>query len=257
MRLVCRDVSVSFGPCAVLEGVTLDIPEGSFVAVLGVNGAGKSSLLRAIAGLLPFAGDIHADGISIAEMEPRARARRIAFLPQGHEVHWPILARDAVMLGRMPHRSSLAEPTEADVAAVDRALAAADATGLAGRPVTDLSGGERARVLLARALAVEAPLLLADEPIAALDARHQIEVMALFAARARQGQTVLAAVHDLALASRFANRIVVIAGRTIAADGAPTEVLTRELVERVFGVSTVTAEQDGLRSLVPWAAAKR
>jgi iron complex transport system ATP-binding protein len=161
------------------------------------------------------------------------------------------------MLGRMPHLSSLARPSPADLAAVEAALAVTDALALADRPLTDLSGGERARTLLARALAVEAPLLLADEPIAALEPRHQLEVMALFAAQAQRGRTVVAAVHDLALASRFATRVIVIAGRGIAADGPPHDVLKPELIARVFGIEAVTAQRNGETAIVPWLPAKR
>jgi iron complex transport system ATP-binding protein len=252
MQICCRAVSATFGESIVLNRVSCDVPEGTFVCVLGINGVGKSTLLRAIAGLLPITGEVAIDGAVVAAMSPRSRARTISYLPQTAEVAWPITARDVVMLGRMPHLSSLAGPAEADLAAVDAALANVDATMLADRLVTELSGGEKARVLLARALAVAAPVLLADEPIAALDPRHQIEVMELFQREAKAGRTVLAAVHDLALASRYAGQVIVLSAGGVAACGPPSEVLTDALVASAFGVEIVAAERNGLRAIVPW-----
>lgn len=253
MQLACRDVTVRFGGACVLDRVSLSIESGTFACVLGVNGAGKSTLLRAVAGLLPATGEITLGGASLSGLALKKRARMISYLPQDAQVAWPLAARDVVMLGRVPHLSSLTNPSAADEAAVDAALASVDAAGLSTRVVTELSGGERARVLLARALAVEAPLIIADEPIAALDPRHQIEVMQLFSSLARQGRTVIAAVHDLSLASRFADQAIVVDGRRVAAAGAAEAILTDELVGRVFGITVVAAERNGRRIILPWA----
>jgi iron complex transport system ATP-binding protein len=181
-----------------------------------------------------------------------ARARMVAYLPQSNIAHWPISVRDAVAIGRIPHGGGPGRERPADTTAIDAALACADAAHLAGRPVTELSSGERARVMLARALAVEAPVLLADEPIAALDPAHQLGVLALLGRIAATGATVLVVLHDLTLAARFASRVIVLDGGCIVADGAPRKVLDEPLLGRVFGVHALHLVHEGNPVLVPW-----
>ena len=196
------------------------------------------------------------DGTSVGTLTPRERARRFAYLPQGHAAHWPLPVRDIVALGRTPHGATdPARLPAADAAAVGRAMHATGVQGFADRPVTLLSGGERARVALARVLAVEAPVILADEPTAALDPRYQIAVMALLAAAAAGGALVLAVTHDLGLAARYADEVVVMAHGAVAAHGPPGEALSAAVLRDVFGVEAFRADHAGRPVLVPWTAA--
>ncbi len=243
---------VQLGERSALHGVSLACGTGEFICVLGANGAGKTTLLKAIAGLVPHEGRVRLQGRNIASMKSAERGRLVAFLPQGHHAHWPITAREAVAIGRVPHGATPGRTNPHDDHAIARALEATDATALAGRPITELSGGERARVMLARALAVEAPLLLADEPISALDPAHQLAVMELLAQTARHGVTVLAALHDLTLAARFATRVIVLSGGRVAADGPPRAVLSPALLATAFGVTALHLEHDGAPVLVSW-----
>ena len=162
----------------VLRDISLSLPAGRLVALVGPNGAGKTTLLRALAGLVPSQGAIDVGGDALSSLPLRERARRFAYLPQGHVVHWPLPARDIVALGRYPHGATdPARLTPKDAEAVLRAMQATDVVEFSERRVTELSGGERSRVALARVLAVEAPVILADEPTASLDPRYQIDVM--------------------------------------------------------------------------------
>lgn len=180
-----------------------------------------------------------------AQLDARERARRLAYLPQGGQVHWPLTARQVTALGRAPHRAAFAGPSRADEAAVDLALARAHATDLAQRRVDTLWGGERGRVLLARALAGEPQLLLADEPTAALDPRHQLGIMALLGALAAEGMAVIAVLHDLALAARACPRLVLLQNGRIVADGPPDAVLTPHRLATVYGLDGELRHIDG------------
>ncbi|NNM72859.1 ABC transporter ATP-binding protein [Enterovirga aerilata] len=249
-----RDLSVRLGGRPVLSGVSLELRSGSFVAVVGPNGAGKTSLLRAIAGLVPHAGLIALGAENLDRLSARARARRIAYLPQGHEMHWPLPARDVVALGRFPHGA--ADPDrlgEADREAVAEAMRVTDTEAFADRAVTELSGGERARVALARVFAAGAPVILADEPTAALDPRHQIDVMSALRARARCGTLVIAVTHDLGLAARHADAVAVLEAGRLAAVGPPAEALAPDCLRRVFGIEAFIGTHQGAPVLVPWS----
>jgi iron complex transport system ATP-binding protein len=230
MTVALRNVSLALGDRVVLDAVDVTLPAGRVTAVVGPNGAGKSTLLRAAAGLLaPATGSITLAGRPLGA-NARGRARAIAYLPQERAVHWPLAARAVVALGRLPH-------DDADPAAIDRALAAMDIAHLADRPVSQLSGGERARVLVARALAQDAALLIADEPTAGLDPAHALALFALFRRLAAEGRTVVVALHDLGLAARFADHIILLAKGRVAAAGPPANVLTPQHLEPAFGVT--------------------
>ncbi len=237
--LEAKGVGVSLGGVPIVTGADLSLRAGELTALVGPNGAGKTTLIRALAGLLPAEGRIAIDGRALEEISPRERARRIAYLPQGNVFHWPLSVADVVALGRTPHADPFSGITADDRAAVTRALAITETEAFAARPVTTLSGGERARVALARALATQAAVLLADEPTVSLDPRHQLVVMQLLRDAARAGGAVLAVVHDLALAARFADRVLVMDRGRIVADAPPGEALSAERIAAVFGVEVM------------------
>jgi iron complex transport system ATP-binding protein len=235
-------VSVSLGGRVIVDGVSLDLAPGQLTVLVGPNGAGKTTLMRALAGLLPAEGRLELKSLPLREFSARERARHIAYLPQGHVFHWPMSVAAVVALGRHPHADPFSPLSDADRAAVGRALAATAIEPWAARAVTTLSGGERARVALARALATQAPLLLADEPTMSLDPRHQLVVMELLARAAHDGGAVLAVVHDLALAARFADRVVMMERGRLVADGSAREVLTPQRIADVFAVEAAISD---------------
>jgi iron complex transport system ATP-binding protein len=258
MKLDATSISVTLGDQLIVDRASLSVSTGEIVGLIGPNGAGKSTLLRAMLGLVAKgSGAVSLDGADFFAISARERARAVAFLPQDRRVEWRLPAGDVVMLGRYPHQSGFGGPSPEDRAAVDRALGAVDAATLSDRPVAVLSGGERTRVLLARALAVEAPILLVDEPIAALDPYHQLHVMEILRDRAHAGAGVLAVIHDLALASRFMDRLVLMDAGRVTAEGPPRDVLTPENLARVYRIDVAAGVTDGRSWLLPWSRRSR
>ena len=241
-KLHADNVVVRLGDALIVDGAALDLRAGELTVLIGPNGAGKTTLMRALAGLVPAEGRIEIEGKPLASLTVRDRARRIAYLPQGHVFHWPMPVAAVVALGRYAYGDAFSTLSDADRHAVGKALAATGTEAFATRAVTTLSGGERARVALARALACEAPILFADEPTVSLDPRHQLVVMELLARAAHDGGAVLAIGHDLSLAARFADRIVIMDRGRLVADGAPRDVLTVERIAAVFGVEAFIAD---------------
>lgn len=190
--------------------------------------------------------------VALAEVPAETRARRIACLFQASPAGWPMPAEEIVALGRLPHRLPFGDLQKADHAAISRAMRATDTLHLRGRPDTALSSGERMRVLLARALAVEAEILLADEPVTALDPGHGLDTMALLRTLARAGTGVVAVLHDLTLAARFCDRLVVLDRGGIVEDGPPAAALTDGVLHDVFGIEAVRGSAGGEAYLVPW-----
>ncbi|MBK1635985.1 ABC transporter ATP-binding protein [Rhodovulum adriaticum] len=235
--LTLSNLSVYRGPCPVVEDISLNLHPGECVGLIGPNGAGKTTLMRAALGLLP-----HKGTSSLARLSTAERGRAAAWLPQMREIAWPVSVETLVGLGRTPHLGPGQRPGPRDAAAIAAALARMDLTDFAARRATALSGGEQARVLIARALAQEAPMLLADEPIAGLDPAHQITTMRLFADLAAEGRLVLAALHDLGLAARFCTRLILMQRGRLVADGPPAEVLTPDNLARVFGLRAYMAD---------------
>lgn len=236
--LTLGDVSVTLNHAAILHGVSARFAAGQLVAVLGPNGAGKSTLLRAIAGLQSASGTITVGDRPLRDLSLAARARLIGYLPQGHQTHWPLTVAEIVGLGRFAHGAT--DPrrlSPADQAAVATAMAATGVDAFATRRATDLSGGERARVGLARVLAQDTPIILADEPTASLDPKFQLDVMSLLARIARSGRLVLAVTHDLDLAMRFADRVAVLDQGRLVAEDAPDAALSDALCRAVFGIT--------------------
>lgn len=214
-----------------LTNVSLALEPGTITAICGPNGAGKSTLLQMLAGLIaPELGHVCLDDTMLAAMTSRARAQAIGYLPQTPEIAWDVPVRSLVALGRMPHGDERAEP-------VDAALAALDLSALADRRAQALSGGETARVLLARVLAGEPQWILADEPLAALDLAHQCELLSHFRTAADGGAGVVLVLHDLALAMNHADRVVVLEGGRVAAQGTPDTALAEPVISRAWGVS--------------------
>ena len=238
-------LGVDLGGKAVLRGLDLSLGAGEFVGLIGPNGAGKSTLLRSVLALLPFRGEILLDGAGTAAMKARERAARIAYLPQEREIAWAVPVETVVALGRAPHRPAFAALGAADRAAIDEAMRRMDVEPFRHRIATELSGGEKARVLTARALAQDTPLLLADEPTAGLDPAHQIALMRRFAELAAGGRSVVASLHDLGLAARWCSRLVLLDKGRIVADGPPSAVLTPETLRAVYGVEAFFGDAGG------------
>jgi len=252
--LTAQGVSVTLAGRRVLNDISLSLWSGHLVALVGPNGAGKTTLLRALAGLVPSDGAIHVGGEALSSLSLRQRARRFGYLPQGHIAHWPLPARDIVALGRYPHGATdPARLSPEDAEAVLRAMQATDAVAFAERRVTELSGGERSRVALARVLAVEAPVILADEPTSSLDPRHQIDVVKNLRGAADNGTLVMVVTHDLGLAARFADIILVLSEGRLVSQGAAGEALSEQVMAKVFRISAYRAEYQREAVIVPWA----
>jgi iron complex transport system ATP-binding protein len=234
--LALERVTVELGGRNVVESVSFAVERGEWVTMIGPNGAGKTSLVRAIAGLVPYRGDIRFDGKSTHRLRRREVARRVAVVPQSPLMPSGMTVQEYVLLGRTPYVSYVGNEGRSDVAAAEAASARLDLAEFLDRELGTLSGGERQRVVLARALAQDAPLLLLDEPTSALDAGRQQEVLELIdSLRLDAGLTVLSSMHDLTLAGLYAPRLLLLANGRIVADGAPEEVLTAHLIGEHYG----------------------
>lgn len=234
-QLTINGLQFRRGSRIVLDAIDLQLQSGSITAVLGPNGAGKSTLLSCVAGLLvPERGSIELDGAPLLSLPAMQRARRIAVLPQTPEIAWAVDVQTLVSLGRIPYQG-VASDAE-DRAAVVRAMDKTQVAQWADRAVTTLSGGERARVLLARVLAGESDWILADEPFTGLDPSHQFEAADLLRSVAKQGSGVVLTIHDLTLAARIADRVVILDGGRIVADGSPQAALTPEILRKVYNI---------------------
>lgn len=239
MILSLKNLSAAYGKTPIVSGVNADVKAGEFIGLVGANGAGKSCLLKTIAGLLkPHAGQVEYAGANIHVMLIKVRARNIAYLGQDRFSVWPLPVRDLVALGRAPYRGRLGRMSSQDEMAIDAAMMSAQCADLQERRFDHLSGGEQMRVHLARALAVDAPLLLADEPIAALDPYFQFSILAALKAQADAGKTIVASLHDLPLARQFCSRIWVLHEGQLVQDGAPKSALSADVLAQVFRVKT-------------------
>ncbi len=236
--LTLDSLTLAYGSRVVLRDVHLTLPAGEVLALIGPNGAGKSTLIRAASGLLrPAGGRVTLDGADVHRWSPEQRARRIAVVPQAAQLPETFTAFETVLMGRTPYLGWLGREREQDRAIARRAMERTCTSELAGRPVGALSGGEQQRVLIARALAQAAPVMLLDEPTAHLDLRHQAGTLGLVRDLARtDGLAVLVALHDLNLAAQFADRVALLAGGELQAVGTPTEVLTPGNLSRAYDI---------------------
>lgn len=239
-RLHADNVTLRYDERTISRNLSVAVPDGSFTVIVGPNACGKSTLLRALSRLLvPAAGQVILDGRSISDLAAKDVARRLGLLPQSSIAPEGITVADLVARGRYPHQSFFRQWSKADEEAVIAAMDATRVTDLSGRPVDELSGGQRQRVWIAMVLAQETPILLLDEPTTFLDIAHQIELMELLADLNRQGRTVVAVLHDLNHACRYASHLIAMKDGAIVAEGRPSAIVTEQLVEDVFGLPSV------------------
>jgi len=228
--LSLENLTARRGKCPVVDHVSFTVQPGEVIGLLGPNGAGKTTLMRGALGLIAASGYS-----SLAALDPRARSKAAAWLPQQRDIAWPMPVEAVVRLGRLPHGDEGQD-------LVDAAMARMDIGAMRDRPATALSGGEQARVLIARMLAQDAPLLMADEPVAGLDPAHQISTMQVFEALAKEGRSVLVSLHDLGLAVRHCTRLILMQAGQVVADGAPLDVLTPDRLRSVFGITAFVSQ---------------
>jgi iron complex transport system ATP-binding protein len=255
-RLLARQISVSVKHSQLVHPLDLELNAGEVLGLIGPNGAGKSTLLRSLGQLQSYKGEVTLDGTSMRQLGKPALARRIAYLAQREQINWPLSVRDFVALGRLPHQGSwrfFSRHSTSDETAIDQSLKQTDLLTLQQRPVSELSGGERARTRLARVLAVGAEILLADEPVAALDPFHQLNVMNLLRQQREQGHSVIVVLHDLTLASRFCDRLILMHQGIAVASGEPRRVLTPKYLQQVYKVKAMVGEHLQQPFVVPWA----
>ncbi len=254
MLIAAERLSLGYDGAEVVRDVSLAIEPGEFVAIVGPNASGKSTLLRGLGRLLrPLGGEVCYDGADARSLRSSEVARRLALLPQLPELDVDLTVEELVWRGRTPYQRALRPPTAEDAAAVERALEAADLEALRGRPLRRLSGGERQRAWIGLALAQEPEVLLLDEPTTFLDLRHQLEIMGVLRRLHSDGLTVVAVLHDLGLAARYAQRVVALLDGSIALDGPPSEVFDAPALEGIFGVpmSVLTDPATGVAIPVP------
>lgn len=236
--LSLSNARATLGGVDILKGVSFDVSHGKMIGLLGPNGAGKTTAVRALLGLQPLsAGHAFINGKSAAAMDPRERALSVSYLPQARRLAWPIGVREAVALGRFAFGGALGRLGAKDAKAVDDALALCELTAFANRSVASLSGGELARVHIGRALCSGTNALIADEPIAALDPRHAFEVLALLKAQASAGVAVLVILHDLNLAARFCDEIILMDHGQVVTQGPPRTALSPQTLADVYGIA--------------------
>ncbi|HVE88696.1 MAG TPA: ABC transporter ATP-binding protein [Burkholderiaceae bacterium] len=252
MRITADKLTETIGDATLLHEVSVAAVTGELLGLVGPNGAGKSTLLRALAGLRDCTGgQVRYDGRLRSELPPYQLPQQLAYLAQRGPVAWPLTVERLVALGRLPHQSFGAQDTQGQ-AAVDAALVDTDTVHLRHRVVDTLSGGELARALLARALAVGGAVLLADEPVAELDPYHQLQVMEILRARADSGQTVVVVLHEITLAARFCDRLLLLDRGSVAAAGSPANVLTDEHLHATYRVRALRGERSGSQYVLPW-----
>ncbi|MQM24767.1 ABC transporter ATP-binding protein [Glycomyces albidus] len=257
--LAARQATLGYGRTVISEDLTVEIPEGEFTVIMGPNACGKSTLLKALARMLkPSIGSVLLDGKDIHSQPTRAVARRLGLLPQSPIAPDGITVADLVARGRYPHQGILRQWSADDERVVAEAMRATDIADLSGRGVDELSGGQRQRVWIAMVLAQQTPLLLLDEPTTFLDITHQIEVLDLCAKLHREGRTLVAVLHDLNQAARYATHLIAMRDGAVVAEGAPADIVTAETVEQVFDLPCriIDDPESGTPLVIPSARAR-
>ena len=250
--LEINNIEVHMGGQPIVRDISLRVIRGEMLGLLGPNGAGKSTLLRSILQLIPVQhGSVELEGRPTDTIPIQQRARTIAYVPQQGPVNWPLTVERLVALGRLPHLPSWQRPSRRDQEIVERILIETDLSHLKYRSATTLSGGERTRALLGRALAVDAPLLLADEPVAALDPAHQLQIMQLLRGYSSAGHAVIVVMHDLTLAARYCHRLALMHEGLLVANGSAREVLNAENLANVYNINARFGEDDDFY-IIPW-----
>ncbi|MFC0244380.1 ABC transporter ATP-binding protein [Falsochrobactrum ovis] len=235
--LSVNGLQLSFGHRTVLSGVSFEAEPGEFIGLIGPNGAGKTSLLKAILGLIASDGQLSLENRDLRNMTNQEKARHLAYLPQEREVAWPVAVKTLVSFARAALKPMFEGQDDEDIKLVEAAMRRMDVIRFCDRVVSELSGGEKARVLIARVLAQNTPIILADEPVAGLDPAHQLGLMEVFASLAAEGRTVIASMHELSLAAGYCTRLIVLDQGKVVADGPPTKVLSEELLRSVYGIN--------------------
>jgi iron complex transport system ATP-binding protein len=240
--IALNSIRVTLSGKEILRDLTASIPQGSLVGLVGPNGAGKSTLLRAATGHVPLSnGSVQITGTPLTQLSQREISRRVCFLPQNVGLDFPFTVREVVAMGRNPHLGRFQTFSKTDDETVVRSMRQATVEDLAERPVTELSGGEKQRVLLARSLATEAPILLLDEPMTSLDILHQLEVLELLSQFSNSERTIVAALHDLNVARRLCTHILLLKNGHLVAEGPPEKTLIQDHIQQVFGVKVIHA----------------
>jgi len=253
MQIIADNVTVAVGSATLLDNVSVVAGSGTLLGLVGPNGAGKSTLLRVLAGLRHYTrGNVRYDGESLSTLARHRLSQRLAYLAQRGPVAWPLTVERLVALGRVPHQASWGVQDAEGPVAISTALMETDTLHLQDRIVDTLSGGELARALLARALAVDGEALLADEPVAELDPYHQLQVMDILRARADAGQTVVVVLHEITLAARFCDRLVLLDRGRVVAAGAPADVLTDQNLHATYRVSALRGTHGASHYVLPW-----
>jgi iron complex transport system ATP-binding protein len=253
LAIEATGMTVAYDGSKVVDSVNLSVGSGEWVSIIGPNGSGKTTLLRAIAGLIPHEGDVRMLGTPAAELSRRKLAKQIAFVPQIPVIPAGMSVLDYALIGRTPYIPYLGSETGDDIEIVASVLEKLDLVGLASRSIDSLSGGELQRVILARALAQQSPLLLLDEPTTGLDVGHQQDVFELVdSLRKGSGLTVLSAIHDLTLAAHFSGRLALLSKGRVVAEGPPETVLTESAIEEHFGARVAIIEDArGVLAVIP------
>ena len=249
--LQINNISLDLSGRSILKDITANLNQSEMVGLIGPNGAGKSSLLKSILGLVEIKnGTIQLDQQDITELDLKDRAKQMAYAAQGAPVHWPLSVEHIIGLGRVPHMNPWQKLSEADQEIIDQVMIDTDCKHLKKRSVMTLSGGERARVLLARALATRAPYIFADEPVASLDPAHQLEMMEILRKQTHDNCGVLVVLHDLNLAQRYCDRIILLHNGTLIGQDLPEKILTDQNLADVFSVTASRWSENGNRYLV-------
>jgi iron complex transport system ATP-binding protein len=252
MKFEARGISLCYTGCPVLDKVDFSLGAGELVGLIGPNGAGKTTLLRILAGLLQAdSGEVALDGNPLHRISRRRLARTLAYLEQGAPAHWPLTVRRVIELGRFPHLGPWQSLTDEDQQLVEQAMKMADVDLLANRTVTTLSGGERLRVMLGRIFATRPQIIIADEPIAALDPYHQLHTMELLREHCQRGGSAVVVLHDLNMAARFCDRLVLLNLGHIVQDSSPEEMLASEHLASVYGITVDCIQHDKGLWVVP------